>query len=189
MAGYADSSRKEAAMQSTAIRPRRRTAHIGGTVAQLNEQLGIRLQPPERRKGRRRSDTLPEYTPYQDDGCDIHDHCLTCPLPRCRYEEPGGLRGLLNELRDQQMLQMRRKGATVDELANRFGVSRRTVFRVLGGGETARHRGEDGETVVVPASVARGAARQFGRADQPGERPESPFDASPESGLRTQRCA
>ncbi len=78
-----------------------------------------------------RSDALPEHTRYRDDGCDIHPHCLTCPLPRCRYDEPGGLRGLLNSYRDRQIVEMRLSGAPVEELAERFGVSRRTIFRIL----------------------------------------------------------
>ena len=78
-----------------------------------------------------RADALPEYTRYRDDGCDVHPTCLSCPLPRCRYEEPGGLRALLNAYRDQQIVRLRLRGVPVDELAIRFGVSRRTVFRVL----------------------------------------------------------
>jgi hypothetical protein len=103
------------------------------TMTETGKQLAmptgpgtVPLRPPAR------SDSLPEYTRYRDDGCDIHPHCLTCPLPRCRYEEPGGLRALLNEYRDRQIVELRRKGMAVDELAGRFGVSRRTVFRVLG---------------------------------------------------------
>jgi hypothetical protein len=83
-------------------------------------------------KPRKRGDTLPEYTRYRDDGCDISESCLTCPLPRCRYEEPGGLRALLNESRDREIIQLRLKGVAVEELADRFGISRRTVFRVIG---------------------------------------------------------
>ena len=78
-----------------------------------------------------RGDSLPEVTRYRDDGCDIHPHCLTCPLPRCRYEEPGGLKGLLNSTRDSEIVAMRTKGAAVEDIADRFGVWRRTVFRVL----------------------------------------------------------
>ncbi len=79
-----------------------------------------------------RSDALPEYTRYRDDGCEVNPTCLTCPLPRCRYEEPGGLRALLNATRDKQIIQLRLKGTAVAELADQFSVSRRTVFRVLG---------------------------------------------------------
>ncbi|HEU4760121.1 MAG TPA: helix-turn-helix domain-containing protein [Dehalococcoidia bacterium] len=78
-----------------------------------------------------RSDALPEHTRYRDDGCDIHPHCLTCPLPRCRYDEPGGLRSLVNAHRDRQIVEMRLRGVPVDDLAGRFGISRRTVFRIL----------------------------------------------------------
>ncbi len=78
-----------------------------------------------------RGDALPEQTRYRDDGCDIHPHCLTCPLPRCRYDEPGGLRALLNTYRDQQIMGLRQRGAAVDSIAHRFHLSRRTVFRIL----------------------------------------------------------
>lgn len=83
------------------------------------------------RRLRARADALPEYTHYRDDGCDIHPHCLSCPLPRCRYEEPGGLRALLNQRRDGEIVELRRRGVPVAVLADRFGVSRRTVFRIL----------------------------------------------------------
>ena len=78
------------------------------------------------------ADSLPEFTRYKDDGCNISPTCLDCPLPRCRYEEPGGLRSLLNEHRDRQIIQLRLKGVPVDALADHFGISRRTVFRVIG---------------------------------------------------------
>ncbi len=84
-----------------------------------------------------RRDALPEEIVYRDDGCDIHPRCLTCPLPRCRYDEPGGLRAMLNAYRDQQIVALRGDGAPVDQIAERYNLSRRTVFRVLssaGGG-------------------------------------------------------
>lgn len=84
-----------------------------------------------------REDALPEHTEYRDEGCDIHPHCLTCPLPRCRYDEPGGLRAILNAHRDQQIIALRLQGVGIEELARRFRVSRRTVFRAL---EKARQR-------------------------------------------------
>ncbi len=92
----------------------------------------IRLPMIGADRPRVRSDALPEFTRYRDNGCDVHPSCLTCPLSRCRYEEPGGLRALLNKTRDQQIVGQRATGVPVAELAARFGVSRRTVFRVLG---------------------------------------------------------
>jgi hypothetical protein len=101
---------------------------------------------PERdllRKVRR--DALPEEITYRDDGCDIHPNCLTCPLPRCRYDEPGGLRAMLNAFRDERIVALRRDGAPVDEIAQRYNLSRRTVFRILSstGNGSTDHEGEE----------------------------------------------
>lgn len=76
-------------------------------------------------------DPLPEYLDWRDDGCEVAPRCLECPLPRCRFDEPGGLRGVLNEARDARVAQARRNGAGIDEIAARFAISRRSVFRIL----------------------------------------------------------
>ena len=83
-----------------------------------------------------REDALPEQLllvgRYRDDGCDLFAACLTCPLPRCRYDVAGGARTMLNAVRDDEIRRLRRDGGVaVDEIARRFRVSRRTVFRVL----------------------------------------------------------
>jgi hypothetical protein len=97
----------------------------------------LRLPLVRRPKGGTgRHDSLPEFTRYKDDGCEVSESCFDCPLPRCRYEEPGGLRAVLNETRDRQILLLRSKGLGVDDLAGRFGVSRRTVFRIIGTAKT-----------------------------------------------------
>jgi hypothetical protein len=85
----------------------------------------------KKRFPRVRGDSLPEVNRYQDDGCDIYPECLTCPLPRCRYEEPGGLKGMLNSMRDREIVSLRAQGVPAEDIADQFGVSRRTVFRVL----------------------------------------------------------
>ena len=83
-----------------------------------------------------RSDALPEYVDYTDTGCDLYASCLRCPLPRCRYEVNGGATAILRAGRDASILEAaKRNGATVDDLARMFGLSRRTIFRVL-----ERHR-------------------------------------------------
>ena len=89
--------------------------------------------PPVAVLRRVRRDALPEEIQYRDDGCDIHSQCLTCPLPRCRYDEPGGVRAMLNSYRDRQILALRADGAAVDQIADRYSLSRRTVFRILSG--------------------------------------------------------
>lgn len=72
---------------------------------------------------------LPENASYKDTGCDIHPSCLSCPLPVCRYDVPGGKRAVLNTYRDQRIAALRRNN-TVPVVAGLVGVSRRTVVRV-----------------------------------------------------------
>jgi hypothetical protein len=83
---------------------------------------------------RTRRDALPEHTQYADTGCEVHHSCLSCPLVRCRYDEPGGARRLRSEGRDRQIVALQRSGEAVSQIAQRFGVSRRTVFRALARG-------------------------------------------------------
>ena len=72
---------------------------------------------------------LPENATYRDDGCDLHPHCLTCPLPVCRYDVPGGKRAVLNIYRNERIARLRRT-YTVPVVAELMGVSARTVVRV-----------------------------------------------------------
>ena len=79
-----------------------------------------------------RADTLPENSNYRDDGCDISRSCLNCPLPICKYDDPDYLRRTARSARDRAILDVRRREAlSVPVLAARFGVSTRTVHRVL----------------------------------------------------------
>ena len=84
-----------------------------------------------------RRDALPENVQYRDDGCDIHPHCLTCPLPRCRYDESGGIRALLNAPRDAEILALRDEGLLIRQLAARFGLKKRQVYRIQAVGREA----------------------------------------------------
>jgi hypothetical protein len=118
--------------------------------------MKLKLRPATRRRTR---DPLPENTRYRDDGCSISESCFTCPLPRCRYEEPGGLRAVLNELRDREILALKQDGMPVEELADRFQVSRRTVFRVLEG-TSPRSRRRRRDNVPVPIFLRRETIRE-----------------------------
>lgn len=81
---------------------------------------------------RPRADALPENTEYRDTGCDLYPSCLRCPLPRCRYEDPGGAAAILRDGRDAAILRLAGDGTmTIDQIAEAFGLSRRTIFRVL----------------------------------------------------------
>jgi hypothetical protein len=76
-------------------------------------------------------DLLPEHIQYRDSGCEVSPSCLACPLPVCRYEVRGGLAAILREPRDAQVWAAYQAGADVERLCRQFGLSRRTVFRIL----------------------------------------------------------
>ena len=99
------------------------------TATRVSAAIGVTDRGADRQV---RSDALPEHQDYRDEGCDLFASCLACPLQRCRYDVPGGVRALLNRERDHQIRVMRdTSGLCVDEIAARFRVSRRTVFRAL----------------------------------------------------------
>lgn len=84
-------------------------------------------------------DRVPELQQFHDTGCNMHPSCLTCPLPQCRYDEPGWLQREEREGRNAEVLRMRaRQALSMDELAHTFGVSTRTVHRILQQGTATR---------------------------------------------------
>lgn len=92
----------------------------------------LRVVTPTAFPPRVRIDALPEHTDYRDTGCEISASCLECPLARCKYDEPGGARALTMAARDREIALLRRKyQAPIDLLSSTYGVSRRTIFRVL----------------------------------------------------------
>ena len=79
-------------------------------------------------------DLPPEYCRYRDEGCDLARACLDCPFEQCIYDEPGGKQRLVKRLRDREIVRLHTsEGKNEKELAEMFGVSRRTVKRALMG--------------------------------------------------------
>ena len=77
-------------------------------------------------------DPLPEYCHYRDEGCELADSCLNCPFAECIYIKQGGKRTWLKEERAAEMARLYTdEGKRIQELAQIFGVSRRTVHRDL----------------------------------------------------------
>ena len=75
-------------------------------------------------------DSRPKHTVYCDGGCEDSPSCLNCPLPHCKYDAPHERVAL----RNQQMLAAQREGAKANELALRFGLTQRSVYRILKNG-------------------------------------------------------
>lgn len=75
---------------------------------------------------------LPERYPYRDEGCEVSPSCLKCPLPQCKYDEPGWLQRQKQNERDSEVVAALLQGElSVKEAASRFALSQRTIFRIL----------------------------------------------------------
>lgn len=93
-----------------------------------------------------RSDTLPENTRYSDDGCEASPSCLKCPLPVCKYDDPGWTRRQDRGHRDDEIFRLRKAGVPVPELSRQFDVSTRTVHRIVQRGGSSRTAGVEAES-------------------------------------------
>ena len=73
-----------------------------------------------------------ERSCYKDNGCELGISCLSCSLPRCVHDEPGGRRGQQRRQRNREIVSLRKtQKLKIGELAHRYGVSSRTVYRIL----------------------------------------------------------
>ena len=100
-----------------------------------------------------RSDTLPENTRYKDDGCDASLACLKSPLSLCKYDDPGWLQRENRRTRDDEIFRLRSQQVSVAEISKRFGISTRTVHRIVQrGGATPLASDEEGVNPIVSLS-------------------------------------
>ena len=77
-------------------------------------------------------DALPEFYKYEDTGCEASDACLDCPLPRCKHDDPLWYQRNRRLAQDfQVMYAVERERLSMEEAAERFSVTVRTVFRIL----------------------------------------------------------
>ena len=77
-------------------------------------------------------DAVPEYYHYEDTGCEVSASCLNCPLPQCKYDDPGWFQRHRRLARDLKVWStMQSETLTVEEAAERFSVTVRTVFRIM----------------------------------------------------------
>ena len=63
-------------------------------------------------------------------GCEMHDDCLTCPLPECIYDRKRGLVDARTRQRHDRIRQMSECMSKRD-VAEQLGITVRTVYRVL----------------------------------------------------------
>ena len=112
----------------------------------FNSQTGVALRYV-------RSDTLPENTRYKDEGCDASLTCLECPLSLCKYDDPGWLQRESRRTRDDEIFRLRSQKIAVAEISKRFGISTRTVHRIVQrGGATPVSSDEEEVNPIVSLS-------------------------------------
>jgi len=77
-------------------------------------------------------DDMPEFYHYEDTGCEVSDACLDCPLPQCKYDDPGWFQRNRRLARDFKIWSaMQQEDLTVEDAAKRFAVTVRTIFRIM----------------------------------------------------------
>lgn len=77
-------------------------------------------------------DLPPEFCHYRDEGCELAESCLNCPFAGCIYDEPGGKQRWTKRLRAKEIARLHiMEGKKIKELSEMFGISQRTVQRVL----------------------------------------------------------
>ncbi len=77
-------------------------------------------------------DAVPEFFHYEDTGCEVSLSCLNCPLPQCKYDDPAWFQRYQRLSKDLVVLTaMQSENLTVDEAAERFSVTVRTIFRIM----------------------------------------------------------
>jgi len=77
-------------------------------------------------------DSVPECYHYEDIGCEVSASCLNCPLPQCKYDDPAWFQRNRRLSKDLKVMSAIRMGnLTVDEAADHFSVTVRTIFRIM----------------------------------------------------------
>ena len=98
-------------------------------------------------------DVVPERFAYRDEGCELFPSCLSCPLPRCKYDDPGWYQREQRRERDSRVMEaLGRGGMSVSEAASRFALSQRTIFRIM------KRADREGPTGPALGQHARAAA-------------------------------
>ena len=78
------------------------------------------------------TDEVTEFYHYEDTGCEASDSCLDCPLPLCKYDDPVWYHHNRRLARDFRIMHvMQGECLSIEETAERFSVTVRTVFRIL----------------------------------------------------------
>ena len=89
---------------------------------------GTLPETPEQYPGTEPDPIMPQLI---KDGCEASGSCLECPLPQCKFDDPAGYRTIKQKQKDQERCKIiKEEGLSIEQAANRFGVSPRTMHRI-----------------------------------------------------------
>ena len=100
-----------------------------------------------------RSDTLPENTNYQDNGCDISQSCLNCHLTLCKYDDDKFSVGKNKLNRDKEIYKLNSEGKSITDLSKKYNLSIRTIQRSIKIGDNNKKNVEKTEEDILPLSL------------------------------------
>ena len=100
-----------------------------------------------------RSDTLPENTNYQDNGCDISQSCLNCHLTLCKYDDDKFSVGKNKLNRDKEIYKLNSEGKSITDLSKKYNLSIRTIQRSIKIGDNNKKNAEKTEEDILPLSL------------------------------------
>ena len=98
-------------------------------------------------------DDVSEFYHYEDTGCEASDSCLDCPLPFCKYDDPAWYQRNRRLARDFRILHvMTQESLSIEETAQRFSITARTVFRIMQRCREATMQGRAGDAGFLCAA-------------------------------------
>ena len=100
-----------------------------------------------------RSDTLPENTNYQDNGCDISQSCLNCHLTLCKYDDDKFSVGKNKLNRDKEIYQLNSEGKSILDLSRKYNLSKRTIQRSIKIGDNIKKNRKKIPENILPLSL------------------------------------
>lgn len=79
-----------------------------------------------------RREAFPENQIYRDTGYSLRPTCLSCDLPKCRYDYRYRFdrRGMDRLKRNEEICRLRKGGLSVKDLAEDFDLAQRTIIRI-----------------------------------------------------------
>jgi hypothetical protein len=112
-------------------------------VFDVDEICGADPEEENQPSGEFQPDLKPEFCLYKDEGCKLAPSCLKCRYKRCiydlpkrkqrRYKKRRNQQFRVRQIRNKQIARLYKAGIDPKEIAEKFELTQRTVFRITSG--------------------------------------------------------